>query len=798
MSHACPSTAGLLALALLLASIGGQAQEGGLLANPGFEEDTGNVGHPDGWIVGPKAVVRSVTGQAAEGARSLMATDGYGVAQQELQLPHLTGRLVRVALEARGGDGALMGVRIGFYRGADKKRWQDVPLFWDRPLTGAFETFQRTYKIPDDALPGRFWFCLYRSNQTGTVWFDNVRLHVTAGLDDAAELRLVELSRDAGYLLSRLDAAVKAGLADTAGAPWRERAAAIRDRADRGDGALLTAEPQPEAVLNADTAALFRSLAQGRSLLAAIVPPFERLAPDAVPPLAASTAQLVALRAERAWFGLDVAGAGSGPVRCRLRLAGLPAGGEVVWRRQVFTTTWYTKGRTLVADPVVRLPGGAEAELSLAPGELARLLVTVAVPADAPAGEQALTVEIAPASGAPVRLPLKLTILPKAAPPARMAHYAFLYPTHPVVGNHGREAVADLVAHGVTDVEWPFLPPAEFGPNGELLKVDWSAYDRWLESFGPSPIRLNTFWAPSYDRLGGPDGTPFEVLSEPWGNALVNLLKAWLTHAAEQGVTADRITLLAVDEVHSESLEAAPDAAVRRYAEIARLLRSRIPGLRNYQTFGNYTFPADAAAMLDQIDVALPHLPLPERLSRLAPPDYNPATAFREQVQPLLEKARRERGLEIWSYHVAAGRSDDVLLWNRAYPALAAAAGRTGVAWWAYNVAHGKTWDDTDGRLLDYTFVYDGTEDHPLCHRWNVTGEVVVPSLRWEAVRAGLQEANLILTLQAAAHQPAAAEVLAAARAHAAAMSPGGPQLTDSVMSDLGHRLRAAYGGVRP
>ncbi len=798
MSHTCSPTVGLFALALLLAAGVGHAQEGGLLANPGFEEDAGNVGQPDGWIVGPKAVVKSVTGQAAEGARSLMATDGYGVAQQELQLPHLAGRLVRLALEARGGDGALMGVRIGFYRGADmaNKRWQDVPLFWDRPLGDSFETFQRSYQIPDDALPGRFWFCLYRSNRTGTVWFDNVRLHVTAGLDDAAELRLVELSRDAGYLLNRLDAAVKAGLAEPAAAPWRQRAGAIRERADRGDAALLTAKPSPEDILTADTAALFRALAAGRPLLASLAPPFERLAPDALPRLEPGTMRLVALRSERAWFGLDVAGAGSEPVKCRLRLSGLPAGCEVVWRRQVFTTTWYTKGRSLVADPVVRLPGGAEGELTLAPGELARLLVTVSIPAGAPAGEHELTAEILPASGAAMRLPVTLTILSKPAPPPRMAHYAFLYPSYPVVGNHGREAVADLVAHGVTDVEWPYPPPAEFGPDGELLKADWSLYDRWLEAFGPSSIRLNTFWAPHYGDFKGPDGKPFELMSEPWRNALVNLLKAWIAHAGEMGVSADRITVLAVDEVHSESLAAAPDAAVKRYADIAGLLRSRIPGLRNYLTFGNYTFPADAAAMLDQVDVALPHLPLPDRLSRLAPPEYNPAVAFREQVLPLLEQARRERGLELWSYHVAAGRSDDVLVWNRAYPFLAAASGRTGVGWWAYNVSSGTTWDDTDGRLLDYTFVYDGTEDSPLCRRWNVTGEVVVPSLRWEAVRAGLQDANLVLDLQSGANGRGAAEVLASARELAGVMEHPDPVLAEPALIALSRRAREVYAGL--
>jgi hypothetical protein len=103
--------------------------------------------------------------------------------------------------------------------------------------------------------------------------------------------------------------------------------------------------------------------------------------------------------------------------------------------------------------------------------------------------------------------------------------------------------------------------------------------------------------------------------------------------------------------------------------------------------------------------------------------------------------------MEIWSYHVAPGRSEAVL-WNRAYAISTAANDIHGIAFWAYNVHRGSMWDDTDGGLLDYNFVYDGTEEHPLAKQWNVTGEKVVPSLRWEAVRAGIQDADIIMELQ--------------------------------------------------
>jgi hypothetical protein len=156
--------------------------------------------------------------------------------------------------------------------------------------------------------------------------------------------------------------------------------------------------------------------------------------------------------------------------------------------------------------------------------------------------------------------------------------------------------------------------------------------------------------------------------------------------------------------------------------------------------------------MAPHLDVALPVFDWPAKLMRNAPPSYNPRKAFTESIWPMLNAEREKRSMEIWSYHVASGKSDDVLLDNRAYPIRAVGAGMTGVGTWAYNVYTGSTWDDTDGRpWVDYIYVYDGGEDHPLNNQLNPTGERVVPSVRWEALRAGIQDARLLLHLKTVA-----------------------------------------------
>ena len=90
---------------------------------------------------------------------------------------------------------------------------------------------------------------------------------------------------------------------------------------------------------------------------------------------------------------------------------------------------------------------------------------------------------------------------------------------------------------------------------------------------------------------------------------------------------------------------------------------------------------------------------------------------------------------------------------NRLYPLTSVALGYTGVSHWAYNTYKASSWHDWDGQgsvRLDYSFIYDGLEDHPLCKQVNVTREAIVPSIRWEAVRAGVQDAIVLLALKQA------------------------------------------------
>lgn len=786
------ATASLLALGLAIPSVQAQTE----LANPGFEEDAANVGNPDGWNIHKDARVKVVGESPSAGKRALRVESGYAAVEQNLQITPLAGQRVSLSIDAKGeSPDAVFGVRIGWYD--ENGKWRDTALLWNKPLTAEYQTFEVTRELPANARAGRLWLGIYRSDKKSTFLVDNIQLQVSGGLNARENRRAVALARDTGYFLKRLEAATT--LPDSQKAPWKTAAEVIVKEANAAAPSLLESFKVHEQKVGDLNAELFTALAAGKPILANWAPAFERLEPDALPPLTQTTMPTVlALRGEHQAFSVDIANGQKTPQKLTLTVQGLPTNSILTWRRQVFTETWYTKGKTLLADPLVRLAVTAEGHsTTLAPGEMARLYADVKVAQNTPPGQYSLQLQFKDKTNVLDSRTLAFNVSPRSAPPRHMAHYQFLYPSGSVVSNLTEEAVQDLEAHGVTDIEWPFMPPSVFDDKGNLISADFTNYDRWLEAFGPSSIRLNTFWQPAYTRsFKKADGTLLPLLSPEWKNAFKQIFQKWLDRAREKGVSPDRITMLVADEIHSKALENAPDAGIKQYEEIATFIKSAFPQVKNYLTLSYYGFPKDMEVAVPLVDVIMPHLPQPEKLSRNAPPTYNPQKAFAEEIYPLLRQHREKRGLKIWSYHVAAGRSDDVnnkAPWNRGYPLLAAATGHTGFAYWAYNVARGSTWDDTDGGLLDYNFVYDGTERHPLALKWNVTKEPVVPSLRWEANRAAVQDADIYLELECL---PATPQITAALEATRQLAAPGGKMkdgVTTAQLEAVSRQLREAY-----
>ena len=488
--------------------------------------------------------------------------------------------------------------------------------------------------------------------------------------------------------------------------------------------------------------------------------PFARLRPSEPPPVRAVLRQeITALPGEYQAAGITLANGGGSTVRCRLSITGFDAARlSFVVRRQGFVEHAHAREKERIADPLPKLPEKDGARVvELAAGETARLCLICRVPDDAGARTPGKAVRhegavrVAMPGGRAVAMPLTVVVLPAPRPgPETFPFLAFArmrltgYTTRiPEV------AAADLAAHGVTMVQVNALPQVAFTPEGEIASIDFSLHDRILEAYAPHLKRFLLHWpALYYPDFGFKADAKPKHGSEIWLRAYVNLLKAWEKHVRKAGYGPERFVHLPDDEPASWGPGPRPTERVKLARKLADLTKSTLPGSKVAVTICDYAFAEDVRLLIPGADIVLVGLPYRTQLPRNAPKTYDPRVTLREVVWPLMKEEATRRGMAPWTYHCQSGKNGDVLRFYRGWPVRQAAAGRTGTAHWAYDDYNGSSWIDTDGKRLDFTFNYVGTEDHPMCRRLNPTKEPLVPSIRYEALRAGLQDARILTQLE--------------------------------------------------
>ncbi len=777
------------------------------LFNPDFEQDTDNVGYPDGWKTGKEVEITLTREGTSSGTRALVISSGYAAVFQDLEITGLAGRRVVLQVDARSPDGAALGVRVGYYvlDEVGGKKWVDGAMIWNKELDAEYQTLSAHRIIPENALDGRFWICLYRSKSEGTVVVDNIRLDF---LSDSAALdtrQSVVLQREHGYFLDKLRKATAQKPGEAEWVALEKEANALRDQTLRAGNAEEAFEKSLAAFRELN-ARLQKTLYGGHPIVARWVDGYERLEPTALPETgAAGRATLHSLSGEHAALGVELANPSLTAQTYQIRLEGpVAAAVEPALRRHVLVETWYTKGATLIADPLTLLPReGGQWKITLQPGEVTRLHVSLKQQPRKDASELEGTLTVQNGEARQV-LPFLLKASPHSLPrKPQLAHYQFLYTQLNVVNRFTEEAREDLASHGVSDIEWPFKPSATFTPEGDLVNVSLGAtpqcaHTRWLNGFKDSDIRFNLFWMKD---LKMADGKELERYSAPWLRAWQQLVTAYLDYAETLGIPRSRFTILPMDEIHSKRYENSPDENIATFNKLSEATREGEPQLPRYLTIGNYAFPADVEAFTPHIDVAISHWPRPLKLSRNAPADYPAREDYFAKSHPILQSAVKNNGLKYWTYRVQSGRSDAILAFSRAYPLLAVAHGYTGFGYWAYNVSSGSTWNDTDGKILDYCLVYDGGEEHPLNQKYNVTGESIVPSIRWEAIRAAYQDGQILLHLLDRARgdscPPALRKEIETLQQRLLAIGGehgyGGPQLTAEAVQEISGELRECY-----
>jgi len=615
---------------------------------------------------------------------------------------------------------------------------------------------------------------------------------------------LIRLAREWGYLATQARAAARLLGEQEDLRRMETEAARVVKNCDGGDKNLLGYLPDLHSRLARHRAAINALVTRAPVAAVSWEEAYTRLDPSALPaPASVKDWDVLALRGEHHAVGIVVSNCTAELRQGSVMLSGLdPAQATCQVRQQVFVEDFYLREKRRTADPLPLLKQSDGAwTFDLPPGGAVKLHLHVHVQPGANGVAQA-AVQVAVSGAEPTALRLTLRTPPVAAPTTDFQHLAFMYHT---VGNAiaGKPEVAadDLAAHGVTMFEFAGTPKAVFDKEGNLLSADFSAHEPYLRAYLLRGLRPMIYWI---DALRTADG---EALKHPVRSlAYANLLRAFLKRAKELGYGPEHFVIMPGDEPHGGGYDGGePDEHIRQMAESLKIIKEAVPELPVVTTITYYASPPVVKTVLPYVDVFVPHWPFPEKLDDNRAPNYNPRAAFEKSIMPMMERERAGRNATVMCYTVANGPTHGLLGGNRAFPIIAFGKGFTGVSHWAYNDIKGSTWhpwDGADAVNLDYIFVYDGTESHKFNHAWNPVGEVLVPSIRWEALRAGIQDAHLLTWLKAALEQNRLpGEAVPRARAcldTARSIAEGKTELTDAAVARLSRELREVYVAASP
>lgn len=305
-------------------------------------------------------------------------------------------------------------------------------------------------------------------------------------------------------------------------------------------------------------------------------------------------------------------------------------------------------------------------------------------------------------------VPVNLEVWPTVLPPEsalNLCHWGYVYRS--VLKDQPQAALEDKVAHGTSVFVATnyYAPEAEFNDQGEIVgEINFTRHDAFVTERVPHGQILFFNYQHS---LKGP-GKP---LSPLWNKAHAEWLAAWIQHLKDLGIGYEKYALYPIDEPGLR------DGLVEQYIEYSKLARAVDPQILIYND------PVAGATMSD--------------LKKMAPyvniwcPNRN-GFLLHEGNEKL--DFIKSTGSTVWTYECQGNaKHQSPLGYYRAQAWLAWHHGLTGIGFWSYCTSSSDPW-----------YVPVGTNDYLLIYQ----GKGVVSSKRWEAIRDGVEDYNLLRLLQ--------------------------------------------------
>lgn len=268
-----------------------------------------------------------------------------------------------------------------------------------------------------------------------------------------------------------------------------------------------------------------------------------------------------------------------------------------------------------------------------------------------------------------------------------------------------KEVLDDMSRHGVNVFPRTTIPAARVTADGKL-NIDWTTLDAELDRLkGRGKILF---------QLNHP---PIESATKPSNDQKrlreLEYIRAFRDHLAQHGRNYSDYAFYLLDE---PGLDYGPNIAI--LLDIGHLIRDADPKLLTY------TDPVPGLSWQDferiepLVDVWAPNMRL---VSGLLSGD------------PRIERIRKAK--TVWSYEcVAQVKSLSPLRYNRANAWRAKYFGLSGIGFWTHSTTDVDQWFTGTSVNSEYALVYPG--------------ELPVPSVRWEAVRDGLEDVAAIDLLE--------------------------------------------------
>lgn len=715
--------------AALVVAVPALAQEN-LCPNPGFEE-LDDAGWAEGWSIWPAtlpagASVEVDTQAAHSGTNALRLSHTRGSSYTRAQLSIAVEPDVEYLFSCwmrceevepiDGSQGARLYVEKASGDRAARRMVGTTP--WTEVRLGPINVGNVS----------RLNLLCYLHRCSGTVWFDDVSV---VKVTDAVRLSLEQQrarDRIAADINSVWYVAQEAGDIEA-----MEALNALSERASTAD---LPAEPDyragpPYFALQAKVFAVAaavnrRAHPDGGPVYAWMTDAFEAFPPVAtVPEEPALSAEVLLCATDREQALLRLCNVGGEPVEATVEIGRFAGEGAPAATAREVICIDPGGGAALKGDPLPLLDlAGRRATLTLAPGLVRAVWLQIDADGATP-GVYELPLTVRAEGQAPIEAQVRARVLPVEMPARKpIVTWNYSYQHYWIMPERWEQARRDLVEHHINAYCWPskYLPWPELGEAGEMKPLDWGAFDEGLRTH--DNIEWLLLW-PGFEWEGN---LKLRNELEPGSEAWRELFVEWFT-ALREGLAArefgpERVAWYLADEPVTE-VRAQP---VVTAGEVIREIAPDALVLANPYSAASW----DVLRMMDPVvNLWCPALSMA---------DEEHLEFFREGSEVL------------WSYQVLPKRSDAFgayrlsfwRLWDERI---------TGQGFWCYADASGSAWNPWENDRVDYAPVYDGD------------ARELIPSIRWEAWREGVEDYTLLWMLQRAVGEGACADVARAERA---------------------------------